>query len=99
MTREEFIERHQEIIKQYNVCFDDDCDLWSAVRGFIYYDGKPDDDGKSMLQLSGLFYNEDGLIDGDFEGYIKILEEELFKIKGYEREETINTGDVEEDCR
>ena len=70
MKVNEFIEKHKELISKYNVTFADNCDLWSAVDGFDYYEGDT-----FIFTITGICYSNDGksLVCGDFADYLNIL--------------------------
>lgn len=74
MNEQEFKEKHKELITKYGVCFADNCDLWSAVDGFNYYENEDDEDSY-IFTATGITYSADGqgLECGDFEDYLNIL--------------------------
>jgi hypothetical protein len=80
MTTNIFNKRHKAILKKHNVCFEEDCDLWSLVRGLIYYKGQPEDDGEFLVHITGIYYDSNGVLSGDLEKYLKLLDSELTDI-------------------
>lgn len=80
MTPEEFEKRHGELLTKHDVCCQEDSDLWSLVSGLNYYENPPDEDGKFLVHITGIYY-EDGKIRGDFESYLDLLDTELTYLK------------------
>ncbi len=70
---ETFREYHNRLLSDYAVEFENDCDLWSAVRGNIY-----SKDDKFIIKVTGIYYDKTGDWDGDLDGYLRMLEKELF---------------------
>ena len=74
MNNLDFKQQHKEIVTKYNVCFEPDCDAWFFVKGMLYYDN---DTEKFITHITGIEYDEDGVLYGDFEGYLLLLDKDL----------------------
>lgn len=73
-TSDEFRKCHNFLLGKYDITFMNNCDYWSQVSGNIYYKGD-----EFICHITGIFYNDNGDWGGDFDGYLKLLEESLYE--------------------
>lgn len=75
MTGNDFNKKFCDLQSKYNFWFEPNCDLWSLVTGFLFY--RNESDVTPMFSISGIEYDRNGKLIGDFDLFIKTLEESL----------------------
>lgn len=88
MEKEKFIEEHCKLLDKYDVQWCWNCDLESIATGMMYYGKNPNDTDeytKFLVTITGI--NSRG--EGDLDGVLKLLEEELSDIYTREQHECI----------
>jgi hypothetical protein len=86
MDSEIFNKKHKALLFEYDACFEDDCDAWWMISGFIYYkrNGIPFeelpekvDEKDFIAHITGLRQREGIGLTGNFEKYLEALEKAL----------------------
>jgi hypothetical protein len=76
MNSKEFVEKMNELRQKYNFCIQEDCDLWSLMSGFLFYENEHSE--KPFAHITGVKYSKDGSdLEGDFDGVLKLLRESV----------------------
>lgn len=78
MNMNEFIDGMNELRRKHLFCIEEDCDLWSQMKGFIFY--RDMETEKPFAHITGVKYtsNGDGL-EGDFKGVLELMTEAVKK--------------------
>tara|TARA_R110000772_G_scaffold31913_1_gene78481 strand:+ start:556 stop:822 length:267 start_codon:yes stop_codon:yes gene_type:complete len=86
MDMNEFVEGMNKLRREHGFCIEEDCDLWSLMKGFIFYRNMESE--KSFAHITGVRYtsNGDGL-EGDFKGVLELM------TKAVNDEYKVNQGD------
>ena len=83
MTLKYFNSQHKKIIQKYNVGCQWDCDYERLAIGMCYYgkdeNDKEDEWSKFIVHITGIGFDSDGKLIGDFKGYLALLRKELLE--------------------
>lgn len=73
MDMDQFISAINQLRARYQFCIEEDCDLWSLMRGFLLY---REDSKKAFAHITGIRYTYSGdRLEGDFEGVLRLMTE------------------------
>ena len=74
MEREEFYNKHSEMMNKHNIFCVPDCDYAPLMTGCYYYDNLVDgsDDDRFITHIMGITIGNDEVC-GDVDGYLELL--------------------------
>ena len=72
---DDFRIKHNQLLSEYGVTFENNCDFMPGVTGNIY---RKEDD--FVCHIKGIRYDDEGDWYGDLDGYLKLLEKELSNV-------------------
>ena len=78
MNMNEFIEGMNALRREHGFCIEEDCDLWSLMKGFMFF--KDMNTEKPFAHITGVRYKSDGDgLEGDFKGVLELMTEAVNK--------------------
>ena len=81
MNIEQFHMEFNRLRVKYNLIWEWDCDLQSLITGMVFY--KKVEDEKPFCHIQGIYVDKEFNLTGDFEGFIRLLEEVTKDEYGY----------------